>query len=151
MGAAPRSHREPGSHPPLPVQVPAAVESGEQLREAALSRRSSESNACLWQEHSTPQFTRHLLWALSSEPHTHLGQGACCGSIFQMRKQRPKEVRQLLEVTAGIRRPGAGLSCWVGRGVGFPVVLHLCVVSLASWCQAGKSPQRLHTHPHLTV
>lgn len=146
LGAAPRSHREPGSHPPLLVQVPAAMGRGEQLREAALSRRSSESSACFWQEHSTPVYKAPPMGALLRATHPP-GAG---GLLWLHFSDEETEARQLLQVTAGVRRPGAGLSCRVGRGVGFPVVLHLCVVSLAGWCQAGKSPQRFHTHPHLT-
>lgn len=67
----------------LLVQDPAAVERGDHLREAAPSRGSSESNPGPRQEHSAPQFTRHLPWALSSEPHTHLGQGLLVAPFFR--------------------------------------------------------------------
>lgn len=55
----------------------------------------------------------------------------------------------VLQGTVGIGGPAAGLSCWVGPGLAFPAAPHLCVVSPAGWCQAGKSPHRCHTRLHL--
>lgn len=89
-------------------------------------------------EHGTPQFARPT------------GVGACRGSISQMRKPRPREARLLSKAIAGVRGRGSRLR-WARPGLELLAVPHLCVVSAVRWCRPGKSPQRLHTHPHLEV
>lgn len=49
---------------------------------------------------------------------------------------------------AGGRAQGH-LSCQVGPGLEFPVTPRLWVMSPAGRCQAGRSLQRFHMHPHL--
>lgn len=76
--------------------------------------------------------------------------GACRGSISQTRKPRPREARLLSKAIAGVRGRGSRLR-WARPGLELLAVPHLCVVSAVRRCRPGKSPQRLHTHPHLEV
>lgn len=123
----------------MPGQVPGAMERGDQRGGGCPERGSLERDKPGPQrEHGTPQFARPT------------GVGACRGSISQTRKPRPREARLLSKAIAGVRGRGSRLR-WARPGLELLAVPHLCVVSAVRRCRPGKSPQRLHTHPHLEV